>query len=186
MTSLQYNHRENVSDMFYTAFLKYPQWAELDSATQKNIIRKCERSCYNANIRECANENVTCAWINPIYTARYSAICYKILANLSPLSSDVNDNYHEFGRKLLRQEIDPNDVAKFSSYELCPHANANIYIDIAIRSEQKINKKYTSRYPCPKCHESRAEQEEVTSRAADEITQYRLICLNCQYRWLKG
>jgi len=79
--------------------------------------------------------------------------------------------------------VKPEDVGKMNSIEMNPLISKKFLQDITTRGAQKINKKFTTMYPCPKHGHRQAEIRSQQTRSGDEGLTYFLNCLVCYDRW---
>lgn len=175
--------REYMKRQLTGAICKLPLWNTMDKTKQETIIRRLERSIHIKTVQECEKDFVERQWTNPIFAARYSSEGYRIIANLDPESS-VGSDY--LGNALINESIDPKNVCDLPSSELCPEVSQQDRDELSVRMQQKIDDKYTTRYPCPRCGERKAIAKEVQTRAADELSSMNLKCMECEFSWIKG
>ena len=81
--------------------------------------------------------------------------------------------------------VSPLDLVSKPSWVLNPKFRENIDMDIKIRSEQKIEKKITTMYRCPRegCGARRATTRLVQTRSSDEDNTLFVTCLECDNTW---
>jgi DNA-directed RNA polymerase subunit M/transcription elongation factor TFIIS len=160
---------------FASTLQTYDKFKALSSDAQDTIIRRIERSCHTKTIDECDKNFIPKVWSEPKFTQRYSTECYRILSNLE-LSSTTLD-------LIIDNKIDLNDIAKIDSASLNPDGSRFEREEIKIRSEQKVEKKCTTRYKCGKCGTSKAEINKNQRSAGDELETITFVCLNCNNSW---
>ncbi len=144
---------------------KHDSFAKMPPDDQNRIIRKMERSCYNA----------ACLHFD-IFDRAYNTITYKIQTNL------LNPRMIE---KIISGEIDPDQVGFMSARELCPGRSSVERKIIEQRREQKIVKKYSSQHECGRCGGRKTTEQEVQLRSLDEGSTLIITCEmeNCTNVW---
>lgn len=151
---------------------------------KETLARRMERACYNKVIIACTKEFIPCVWSEARFVHRYSTECYRVLANLGNNLFIFSDY---LSSKLASGEIKPTEVAELTSEELDPEASREEREAIEIRKRQKVEKKYTERYTCPRCKSKKAEYSESgATRSLDEISTFAMRCLVCDHTWQKG
>lgn len=81
------------------------------------------------------------------------------------------------------QQINPSSIGFMSPSELNPFVSKDYFDEIALRSAQKISKKFTTQYTCPQCFSKKAEHKEIQSARGDEGSTLFLNCLICGKKW---
>lgn len=175
--------REKIKEKLAEYLGENKKFVKLPTEEQSAIIRRIERDCFNKTVEICEYNFIDRRWDNQQFLNRYSEICATILENLDANGS-VGSNY--FADKIASGEIDPRKVCSMDIYELCPEASRDLRADIEFRRKQKVEKKYTSRFSCPKCGAKKAETLHVQTRALDEISSLNLKCLECDNTWFKS
>ena len=158
---------------------KCEKWSGLDNAQKETFIRRMERSCLEVTILACERDGVDKHFGDKKFKERYSSECYKLIQNLDVDLSNYLTN------KILCGEIDPNDVAKLSSQEMCPEASAAERNEIEIRQKQKTNTKVSRAYTCRKCLHNETIYEDYQAARGDESSSISIKCLSCQNVWRK-
>jgi DNA-directed RNA polymerase subunit M/transcription elongation factor TFIIS len=146
------------------------------------IVRRIERSCYNTALEQCQQEFLDRSWHSPVFVGRYSALLYLYVANLDTQSSLGSTHLAD---AIADGKVPPEKICAFGSKDINPEASAYERGVIEVRQQQKVEGKFTTRYPCPKCFERKATYTEVQIRSADEPSSNRLVCLNCSNIWFK-
>ena len=113
----------------------------------------------------------------------YSSECFKILSNIKSIQVYNNKIIPNILDKLVNNEIDINEIGLMSSHELYPDKSAEIYDYIKTRSNQQVNKKYTTKYICPNCKARKAEFTNYNDKCADELPRILYTCTYCKYTW---
>lgn len=205
--------RQCQRDSFLECMTNYEPFNNLSQETQSSLIKRLERSCYNANIEQANQNHIPTYWDNPVFVEQYETICYNVKVNLDPESS-VNSNlaqnvylieriYNSAIVELLAKiwykknylstslksllsripHIRPEKVGYMTSIEMNPSISQKIIEDIALRGKQTISKKYTTMYKCPKYGHTQATIRSQQTRAGDEGVTHFLHCLICGDRW---
>lgn len=147
----------------------------IDETLLSNLSRRMERACYNLAIEESTAAGVDRYFSNPKFLARYSAINYKIISNISI----------DLLNKILSGVIDENNIALMSSAELNSSYGAEIRAKIKARNELKVANKVCTAYTCHKCGEKRTTTHQYQGRCADEGESVSIQCVNCSHTWKK-
>lgn len=153
------------------------KWISVPSEIRKSHVRRMERSCFAEVINACTVDGTSRQFANPAFVNRYSAMCYKVLANLSAGS--------EFALcdRIIAGDVDPSCVASMTSQELCPAANAPERAVIERRKQAKLIEKYSTLHRCPKCGCQQAKKREAQARSADEPSTTSIKCASCEFVW---
>ena len=106
----------------------------------------------------------------------YHDICFNVATNLDK-NSVVDSSY--LINRLISGEINPINVGKLSSQELCPEKYIEICNKLNKRSSVKETRKTTELYKCSKCKKNQCSLETIWCRAADEMQPMRATCLFC-------
>jgi len=175
--------RQTMLDLFAAACTKQYEWKTLPMEKQRSIIRRIERSCHRAAIHMCEKDRKDRTWESSAFIGRYSALCYKVLANLDSGSS-VGSEY--LTDMIISSDIDPRAVGELSSATLFPEGSAEERNIIAIRREQKIQEKFSEKYKCSKCHARKCVWYGVQTRGLDEPEDKHCRCLECGHQWKEG
>lgn len=157
-----------------------PTWCKLPEETRETFIRRMERSCFERTINECIVDGIDRLWTERKFAARYSSECYRIITNLD-CAGQIGSDY--FIEAICAGTINPNDVASLTSYDLNPMASGAEREEIAIRLQQKIDKKTCTNYYCSKCGLNKTTVIEYMGRAADEPVKRSIRCVNCGHVW---
>lgn len=174
------NERQTMLDLFAEACARHTAWDDIDLRQQGSIVRRLERGCHNSAVHSCEKDRINCAWDNPTFTSRYSAICYRVLSNLDPRSS-IGSEY--LGNLLITGEIDARAVSMVSSATLYPAGSATERDIIATRMKQKIQEKFSQKYKCSKCQARKCVWYGVQMRGLDEPEDKHCKCLECGHEW---
>src|SRR5271154_4613478 len=172
--------RQVIRDTFARICNQYTAWNELDSETQKTIIRRIERNCFEVTINSCIIDGIDRLFVEKRFIERYSMNCNRVLSNLQ-MDSMVGSTY--LMNKLLAAEIDPYIIAELSSLQLCPEASQDIRAEISLRQKQKTTNKVSRAYTCRKCGGNETIPIEFQSKATDEASTFSIKCVYCEYVW---
>lgn len=82
--------------------------------------------------------------------------------------------------------INPKSVAYLTNSQLNPICTKQHYDEIKLREQQKINKKYTEMYPCPRCHARKATYYAAQNRGLDEDNTLHITCAECNHSWKRN
>jgi DNA-directed RNA polymerase subunit M/transcription elongation factor TFIIS len=172
--------RQTTLDLIAHACAKHTKLTNLHIKNISSIVRRIERSCYNAAIHTCEKDHKDRTWDDPVFVARYSALCYKVLANLDN-NSTVGSNY--LGDMISTNDIDPRAVGELSSATLYPEGSVHERNIIAVRREQKVQEKFSEKYKCSKCYARKCVWFGVQTRGLDEPEDKHCRCLECGHQW---
>jgi DNA-directed RNA polymerase subunit M/transcription elongation factor TFIIS len=156
------------------------EWFLIDDDEADQHVQKMERDCYNKIITSCTADGIDRLWTDPRFRDRYSAECYKLLANLDAESSIKS---HYLVEQIIDGSVDPSKIADLSSIEMCPQASQEERDMIELRKKQVAVKKFSKNYICRKCGHDETELFEQQIRALDEGSTIFKECLNCHHRW---
>jgi len=104
--------RKCQKESFMECMQNYPLFKSLPKAEQQNVVRKLERSCYNANIDKSHKNHIPNYWDNSTFVEQYETICYNAKVNLDPESS-VNKDCSEKARNYLIKRVYNSVIASF-------------------------------------------------------------------------
>jgi DNA-directed RNA polymerase subunit M/transcription elongation factor TFIIS len=139
------------------------------------IVRRIERSCYNLAMADAIADGTYRAWNVPKFAEKYSAVCYKVLANINK----------DLVTRIINGNVDLENIAQMTSAELCPEASMELRQQITRRKEQKIEQKVSRSYQCSKCGNNETTVIEYQGRALDEASNYSIRCIICGHIWRK-
>ena len=155
-------------------------WKILDETTRQTLARRIERGCFEVTITECEIAGIERQFTEKKFVERYSAISSRVINNLSANGSVKSDFLI---KKVINNEVDPHNVARMNSIELCPMASESERKMIEIRQNQKAVTKVSRAHTCKKCHKNETIPQEVQSRAADESSTSCILCVHCGHNW---
>lgn len=157
---------------------KYSTW--YNHIDKDTFIRRIERSCYNCAIDECTTAGIERKFTDPKFRDRYSSICAKINANLD-MCSQIGSTY--LMDNIMNGNIDSNDIASMTSYQLCPGATQPLRDNIDFRQKQKVDQKVSRLHICDKCGKNETTQYKYQGRSADESENISYQCVHCKHVW---
>lgn len=196
-----YIPRDDTKKVILGALEKCAAWGSINEDAKESVVRRVERACYNCVIDQCSDLYIEKSWDQVEFVNRYSAIVYKLISNI-----DLSRKYHagsdkaeilpmastepvlnpvSLGDKIILGKIDITTAPLMSSYEMFPEATQKERDILEFRAGQKVQKKFTTRYGCPKCGQHKAEPKEVQTAANDEISRFNLLCLICNHTWFQ-
>lgn len=149
-----------------------------------NIIlsRNIEKSIYNYTIKLSKEKNIKRIWENNIFKNLY-------LSKIRSLYSNISDCYIQnknFKNKVLNGEIDIDNIANLSSYDIFPENWKDLIDEKMKRDKLKFELKpeaMTDVFKCRRCNSRSCSYYEVQTRSADEPMTQFINCLNCGNRW---
>jgi DNA-directed RNA polymerase subunit M/transcription elongation factor TFIIS len=174
--------REIMKDLINASCAKSRSWGALCAEKQASIVRKIERSCLNNAVITCERDGLDRRFGsgNSPFIMRYQANCYRIISNID-IDSSVHTEY--LINQICNNNIDIDNIATLSSYELYPLASQAERDEINMRKEQRIEQKVSRMYTCRRCGKSETTSIEYAPRAADELTSRSIKCIHCNNIW---
>lgn len=161
---------------------KYPAWAALSAETQEALVRRMERNCFETTITGCKLDGIDRLFTEPKFVNRYSTTCSRILANLDVTGSVGSDYLID---NIVREIINPYNIAELTSQHLCPDASKHERNEIELRQKQRIQSKVSHAYTCRKCGGKETIPIEFQGLAVDEGMRTSIKCINCEFVWRK-
>ena len=145
------------------------------------LANNIEKSCYNAIITDCreSNNSPPRNWKSSEFIRIYNFKCGIFLKLLKKNSQTSMQYGNILMGKILKKEIDINNIGYLSEKEICPISQEKEKNLIDLRLSQKIEKKSSNLYKCPKCHERSCEYIIQQRRASDEAPTTVCTCLVC-------
>lgn len=168
-----------MQNTFLRTLQSHSKFNQLGAEDQSALIRRIERSCFNASIDEATRCGVAREFSNLRYRDIYSAGCMKILHNLS-----VDTAFNSFlADSIFAGDIDVTKIAEMKNEELNPSASQAERDEIALRQSQKTDLKVSRMYKCKKCDGNETIPIEYQGRAADEASSRSIKCVACGNVW---
>lgn len=143
----------------------------------KNIASELERGCYNLTVNICKENCIRNSWDQKQFVEIYSENCYRIMRELN---MEINKYLLP---ALLQREVDPAKIMLLSDKELNPEGTKKEEDEINLRSQQRIEKRYSKTVSCGRCKGQHVEYREIQMRAADEPSTFKYNCADCQHTW---
>jgi DNA-directed RNA polymerase subunit M/transcription elongation factor TFIIS len=168
-----------LQNKFFTSFQTHPQFVNLSADEQAAIVRRVERSCFNASIDEATRCGVAREFSNARFKDIYSAGCMRILHNICV--ETAFNSYLADG--VIGGSIDVTKIADLKNEELNPAASQNERDEITLRQSQKTDLKVSRMYKCKKCDGNETIPIEYQGRAADEASSRSIKCVACGNVW---
>jgi DNA-directed RNA polymerase subunit M/transcription elongation factor TFIIS len=172
--------RTMVRELFNMICERYTGWEDLGPEKQQSMVRKMERSCYNAAIDICELEGIVPSFNEPKYVHRYSEVYSRILSNINIEDAGKSDH---FIRQLIKGAIDPKMVSKLSSFELNPEPSMDIIEELNARMSQDTGTKVSNAYKCKRCGGNETTCIQQQTRASDEASTLSIECVHCKSVW---
>ena len=152
----------------------------IDDITMCRII---EKSIYNYTIKLSKKKRIERKWENSLFKNLYLSKVRSIYSNLDPNSYIQNT---EFKNKVTSNEIDIDNIANISSYDIYPEIWKELLDNKIKRDKLKYELKpeaMTDVFKCRKCNSRSCSYYEVQTRSADEPMTQFINCLDCGNRW---
>lgn len=169
----------NIDDIYRKKIVDFMN-KEIDSI---NISRKIEKSVYNYTINTSKKKRIKKKWDNPIFKNLYLS---KIRSIYSNIKSDSYIKNKDFKNKILSNEIDVENIANISMYDIFPDIWKDLINEKIKREKLKYELKpeaMTNAFKCRKCNSRSCAYYEVQTRSADEPMTQFINCLDCGNRW---
>ena len=139
------------------------------------MVKRIERSCYNASVFKADDEDIRNTWSNPRFVDIYATICVKISNNL--------EDSEKLFTKIIDGTIPVKRLAFMSSQELQPELHKKIIGKIEVRFKQVIHFKECKLYKCAKCKSKKCKAEKLYNRGLDEGVNLEITCQECGHKW---
>ena len=149
----------------------------------KIISRLIEKSIYNYTINLAKEKNIKRNWDNNIFKNLYFSKVRSIYTNLDKDSYIQNIKFLD---KIKNKEIDVNNIAKLTVYDIFPENWKYILekkTEIDKRRYELKPEAMTDAFKCRKCGSRSTSYYEVQTRSADEPMTQFITCLDCNTRW---
>ena len=141
-----------------------------------------EESCYQSIIVRCKHSDTL---ICRRWDTQFKEIYYRHCATVKYyIDSESSFSTYLLGG-IKNNTIKPADIGFMTEKDLCPSAFESESKIIEIRVNQKIDRKVSNLFKCPKCKLNKVTYEEYQSRSLDEAPDYLCECLNpvCGHRF---
>lgn len=150
------------------------RWLLLQPAT--NI----ERGIYNVSMQQATQFNILPKWSNPRFMDIYTQRMVSVITNLDT-TSYVNN--HTLLPRLLRNEMQPHEIAFMSPSELFPERWEGVKERLQHSETDFVPTEFVTLYKCPKCGVRKTTVHELQTRSADEPMTLFITCFNCKNKW---
>lgn len=150
---------------------------KLDIKNFKNISSEVERGCYNYAINICKENCIRNSWEHYQFIEIYSEGCYRIIRELDP---EINKFLVP---SLLSGQLSPCNLPLMKDNSLNPNGTLREEEEISIRSQQKVEKKFSKTVTCGRCQGKKVEYREIQMRSADEPSTLKYTCNDCHHTW---
>ena len=167
----------NIDDIYRKKIVDFMN-KEIDSI---NISRKIEKSVYNYTINTSKKKRIKKKWDNPIFKNLYLS---KIRSIYSNIKSDSYIKNKDFKIKILSNEIDVENIANISMYDIFPDIWKDLINEKIKREKLKYELKpeaMTNAFKCRKCNSRSCAYYEVQTRSADEPMTVFVTCQVCSH-----
>jgi transcription elongation factor S-II len=153
------------------------------SLENKEIYVNLEKGIFNWAIRQTRLNGQIPTWNNHLFKETYKRKFLTINFNLKHPKNNLAE-------RIVSEEIDELDIAKFSPAELFPTGEYAItqsrIISKELEEEHKkglLVENMTGLFTCSKCKSKKTTYYEMQTRSADEPMTAFVTCLNCGKRW---
>jgi DNA-directed RNA polymerase subunit M/transcription elongation factor TFIIS len=149
------------------------------------LAKTIEKSCYNAIIADCreSNNSPPRNWKSSEFIRIYNFKCGIFLKLLKKNSQTSMQYGNVLMNKILKKEIDIDNIGYLSEKEICPISQEKEKNIIDLRLRQKIDKKTSNLYKCPKCHKRECEYTVRQFRSSDESPTIVCKCTICGHKF---
>jgi DNA-directed RNA polymerase subunit M/transcription elongation factor TFIIS len=146
-----------------------------------DIVEKLEKSCYNHTIElsKDMGESIQRRWDCLMFVNLYSNRCGIVLVNLDINSTSVKKYGTYTIDELMKTNITPEILGRMSSQQLNPIAAETEKKELALRTAQKIETKFSKIFKCPNCRQRKCTYKEIQIRSLDEGGTLFATCHNC-------
>jgi DNA-directed RNA polymerase subunit M/transcription elongation factor TFIIS len=147
------------------------------------LSRQIEKGIYNYCIEYAINKNIKKSWMNPLFYRLYMSKVISIYSNID-VKCYVKNIY--LLEKIKNNEIDPQGLAKMSSYDTYPEIWSELLDKKTKRDRMKYEMKQvamTEMFKCRRCSSRNCSYYELQTRSADEPMTQFISCLDCGNRW---
>ncbi len=153
-----------------------------------NLTKVCdvaiaiEDSCYNKCVKDCIDIDMQPTFDNKDFKSRYSVACALVMSHLQK-DGMIDSSY--LIDQLRQDAIDLTKIGYMTSEQLCPQASAHERRIIAIRLNQKVEKKVSTAYICRRCGGNKTLLNEFLARGLEEAPTITVHCENsgCGNKW---
>jgi transcription elongation factor S-II len=149
----------------------------------ENQIHDLERVVFNSIISTFEDDKMDSVW-NGAFETLYRRKAAELTASLTTDEGYGNGNKTLLTR-VLKGEIDIEDLTSMKPYELRPEVFTNI--TSGARELQKVIQTFagviSTMYTCPKCGSKKCTFTELQMRSADEGSTTFVTCVDCSYKW---
>ena len=140
-----------------------------------------EASCYRETERIVAENNTSTNNADGSFLNTYSRCTSRISAHLdTPIDANDRDC---LPHRLLCGTVNIATIGEINDAELYPQQTARVRELHELQLRQKVTKKTSSNFKCPKCHKKNVTIEKVQYRCLDEPANYRAECVQCHHNW---
>jgi predicted RNA-binding Zn-ribbon protein involved in translation (DUF1610 family) len=173
--------REVIRRMFVRSLM----FADRAYATQRELAletaQAIEVSCFNAVVRDSkrSEDPPRRQWDSDAFVGLYSGRCSTVNDLLDPESASCRAYGPQIVARLLSGALSPGALGDARAAALCPEATAAERAQIAQRIEQKVVKKTSALFRCPRCGARNSTYREVHTRGLDEAADIHCTCVEC-------
>lgn len=171
--------REIIRRMFVRSLMYAAAAYAADRAAALAAAQAIESSCFNAVVRNSkqSEDPPRRHWDSDAFVNLYSGRCSTINGLLDPDSGSCRAYGGRVVQRLLEGALQPGDLGDATSEALCPEATAAERIQIAKRVGQKVVKKTSTLFKCPRCSARNCTYLEVHTRGLDEAADIHCTCV---------
>jgi DNA-directed RNA polymerase subunit M/transcription elongation factor TFIIS len=203
-------------DAIRACLVEYEPFLELPRVAQDSLVKLLEISCNNATYDRCVMRNIPQIWddryieiysgigynlkINlDIGSSVNRGVSRDVSSYLaSRLVAWMTSRYVRIAGRIWDSDIpwdlilsyipsiNPRMCAYLDGLEINPSRSQKYLDEISLREQQKIDKKFTTQYPCPQCGVRRATFKSVQSRGLDEDNTLYILCDSCGHTWRRN
>lgn len=162
------------------------RYRELKKESRNALVVALEEGINDTAVDRATEQYIPTFWDDIGFVELYNSIAYRVKSNLDPLSTVNRESGTEASislTRLLDGSLLPQQVARLTPEQLNPHINQCYYEQLAVRSNQQQESKYSEMYECPNCHIKKSTSRIGLTRGLDEPYTLALHCLNCGHDW---
>lgn len=155
------------------------EFRALPADVQTRHIINVERSIFHHALEVAEERDIPRNWENTSFCNLYNLITYRVQKNL-----DVKQDTYLI-ENIISGNIDDTTVGSLKSKELSPLKSKAIIDEIETRRKQRMVKKYSTQYKCPKCRNRKTSVISMQLRSLDEGSTLIITCAmdDCLHEW---
>ncbi len=176
----EYNKIRRLKLMLFSDILeKNEEFKNINRNEKTDILKHIETSCVRESLNISSKNNIFNSWNNDEFLNVYHSICFSI----SSVLDQSNEDSKNLIERIIKKEIDINNIAGFPLDILCPKKYKEKIHFLEKRANIEIKLKSSKLYYCKKCKQNQCLLERSYNRSLDEGVNLTITCSNCFYSW---